>query len=621
MGVTKVTNADYAALVYGSIIVDRGGRAIYLSESVRSALKLKPGSICIPLSNLGLGNFQTIQLTSALEKVVSTGRPTSIVLSVSADGLWQWECGLTPSMVADGPVDSVIVTIMNVTSRSETSPVEGGRRDFEAVLSKTPGAMVIIGGEDFKITLVNNVARKALDIEPGELNGADFREAFHISGSLQDQIATVQKEGGASSVNIYGGRTSEGRDIFYSRMVVPIKKKDKTEISIFTNDVTASINEKMKELTADLADAKAHLEAILRVLPVGVVIIGPKGEILETNDAIGTIWGTPQISGPPSLGRPDDATEDGSVVAICRKISDEVGHGATFVSRKEAIVRADGTVGWALLSAAPLKTETSGSRGTVAAVHDITEIVKLENELRCKTEALSRSNAELQQFAYVASHDLREPLRMVSSYLELLVKKYDGQMLDATAKEYIHFAIDGADRMQQMINDLLAYSRVGTQGKMFEMVEMDDVLDTALTDLKPAIAESRPSVTREPLPVIIADKTQMLMLMENLLSNAIKFRGEEPPQIHIAARGTGTEWTFSVQDHGIGIDRKYQDRLFHMFQRLHTREEYPGTGIGLAIAKRIVERHGGRIWFESEPGKGTTFFFTIPIGRTDSQVC
>ncbi len=240
---------------------------------------------------------------------------------------------------------------------------------------------------------------------------------------------------------------------------------------------------------------------------------------------------------------------------------------------------------------------------------DITERKRLEEDLR-------RSNDELQKFAYIASHDMKEPLRMVTSYLSLLEKR-NTDKLDPTSKEYMHFALDGAQRMAGMIDDLLAYSRVETKGKEFSLVNMDDVLSLVLRDLEVSIEESSASITNEALPMIMADRSQMIKLLENLFGNAIKYRGVEAPQIHISARDDGRNWVFAVKDNGIGIDPKHKDRLFQMFQRLHTRDEYEGTGIGLAIARKIVERHGGRIWFESGPGKGTIFYFAIPIVKKD----
>ena len=267
--------------------------------------------------------------------------------------------------------------------------------------------------------------------------------------------------------------------------------------------------------------------------------------------------------------------------------------------------RRDGGQAWIQVNSSPMTDEQGRFTGTLGAFTNINERKRAEEELK-------RSNEELQQFAYVASHDLREPLRMVSSYLELLERRYSDKTLDEKAKQYIHFAVDGALRMQQMIDDILTYSRLDTRGKPFAPVDMNTALATAMSDLEAAIKESGAEIVHDALPTVEADDNQMVILLENLLSNAIKFRGDKAPKIVISARLTAGEWTLSVSDNGIGIDPSQAGRLFQMFVRLHAGTEYGGTGIGLAICKKIVERHGGRIWVLSEPGKGSTFRFTLP---------
>ncbi len=236
----------------------------------------------------------------------------------------------------------------------------------------------------------------------------------------------------------------------------------------------------------------------------------------------------------------------------------------------------------------------------------------LERRVQERTTELQRSNQDLAQFAYVASHDLQEPLRQVSGFVGLLQDRYQGK-LDADADQYIHYAVDGARRMSQLISDLLAYSRVSTGGREPSAVSCQEALDKALANLGTAISESGARVTRDPLPDLLADGPQLAMLFQNLLGNALKFRREGlAPEIHVGARREGDQWVLWVRDNGIGIPPEQFDRIFTIFQRLHARDKYPGTGIGLAICKKIVERHGGRIWVESKVGEGTTFFFSLP---------
>jgi PAS domain S-box-containing protein len=248
-------------------------------------------------------------------------------------------------------------------------------------------------------------------------------------------------------------------------------------------------------------------------------------------------------------------------------------------------------------------------------VMDLVAIKQSEEVARQAAAELARSNKELEQFGYVASHDLQEPLRMVTGFVTLLQQRYQGR-LDANADEYIGFAVEGVTRMQALITDLLAYSRVGDKVKALAPADLGAALVRALANLKTSIEEVGAVIMGDELPTVSGNPGQLTQLFQNLIGNAIKFRGERKPEIHVGAERKDGEWLFAVRDNGIGLDMKHKDRIFQVFQRLHTREAYPGTGIGLAICKKIVERHGGRIWVESQPGQGSTFYFTMPCRNT-----
>jgi light-regulated signal transduction histidine kinase (bacteriophytochrome) len=269
------------------------------------------------------------------------------------------------------------------------------------------------------------------------------------------------------------------------------------------------------------------------------------------------------------------------------------------------------------VSSTPVRDATGNILGAVSVVRDITELKKAEQALQKLTEELKRSNDDLQQFARFASHDLQAPLKTTEGFIKIFVKRYKGK-LDEKADKLLEYISDSMQEMQAIIKDLLEFSRIEIDSTHMQAVDISMSLSHALANLSAAIETNNAAITYdEMLPTVMGNKTQITRLFQNLIGNAIKFHGEKSPKIHIAVQQKDSEWVFSVHDNGIGIDPQYFGQIFDMFKRLHGKSDYPGTGIGLAATKRIVERHGGRIWVESDPGKGSTFFFTMPIMEDD----
>jgi PAS domain S-box-containing protein len=358
-----------------------------------------------------------------------------------------------------------------------------------------------------------------------------------------------------------------------------------------------------------LRETRDYLENLLDYANAPIIVWNPQFKITRFNHAFEHLTG---LEASQALGQkldilfPEESREE-SLAHIRDALA-----GQRWEAVEIPILHRDGSVRIVLWNSATLYAPEGGQAvATIAQGQDITERNQAEKQLRRRTEELARSNAELEQFAYVASHDLQEPLRMVSSYVQLLANRYQGR-LDQDADEFLHYAYDGAVRMQRLINDLLTYSRVGTRGAVLEELDSGVVLAQARENLKLAFEEHAVTLTHDPLPVVIADRVMLTQVFQNLIDNAIKFRREASPRIHVSCRREGEEWVFSVRDNGIGIAPEYHERIFVIFQKLHSKSKYPGTGIGLALCRRAVERMGGRIWVESKTGDGATFLFAIP---------
>lgn len=384
-----------------------------------------------------------------------------------------------------------------------------------------------------------------------------------------------------------------------------------TRLPETSHDELGQLAGEFNKMAQALAQQQSHLlyraEQFFSLTPDLLCTITPAGQLIDTNPAWQNILGYrhEELRGYllTNLLHPDDEE-------LTRSALQEAAAGPAERRFESRFRHKTGDYRW-LAWAVVISPQ---DRLLYAAARDITERQLAEVRLRAQAGELERSNRELEQFAYVASHDLQEPLRIVSSYVQLLARRYSGR-LDQDADEFISFTVEGVSRMKNMINDLLAYSKVGSRGREFAPVAMEGILTRVMDHLQLAIGDHDAAVTHDPLPVVQGDDLQMTQLLQNLIGNAIKFRGPTPPRIHVGVRKQDAHWLFFVRDNGIGMDPQYAERIFAIFQRLHSRDEYPGTGIGLAICRKIVEQHGGRIWVDSEPGKGATFYFTLQPGE------
>jgi PAS domain S-box-containing protein len=506
-------------------------------------------------------------------------------------------------------------------------------------------------GPNGKITDVNNSTETVTGYSRDELIFTDFSDYFtepekaregyqqvFQEGFVRDYELEIKHKNGQITPVVYNAsvyRDEDGevigvfaaaRDITERKKAEAEKQKLLENIQQFAENLESS-NEELQSTTEELQATNEELQTTTEELQTvneelrlsgnynrslieasvdPFVTIGPNGKITDVNNSTETVTG---YSRDELIGtdfsdyftKPEEAREGYKQVFL-----------EGFVRNYELEIKhKDGHLTPVVYNASVYRDENGEVIGIFAAARDITERKKAEEILKLNINELARSNEELEQFAYVSSHDLQEPLRMIGSYLQLLERRYEGQ-LDDKADKYIHFAVDGAARMQNLINDLLAFSRVTSRAKELEITDVESIYNQVLINLEVSIKENNTVITHDPLPKVMADDTQLTQVFQNLISNAIKFRGEDNPKIHIAVVRKSNHWLFSVQDNGIGIDPKHKDRIFEVFKRLHKRRNYPGTGIGLSICKKIIERHGGNIWVESELGNGSVFYFTLP---------
>jgi PAS domain S-box-containing protein len=488
---------------------------------------------------------------------------------------------------------------------------------YRGLLEAAPDAMVVVD-QHGNIVLLNVQAERQFGYSRDELFGQQikniipegFAERVLADGLRSINEALVQQIGMGIELS---GRRKDGSEFPIEIMLSPLESADGILVTTAIRDISVR-----KAAEKHLARMEGRYRGLLEAAPDAMVVVDQFGKIVLLNVQAERQFGysRDELLGQPIKNIVPEGFAERILADGLRSIEDalaqQIGMGIELSGRRK-----DGSEFPIEIMLSPL--ESAEGILVTTAIRDITARANAEAQLLKKVEELRSSNEELGQFAYIASHDLQEPLRMVASYTQLLSKRYKGK-LDSDADEFIAFAVDGASRMQLLIQDLLTYSRVGTNGKVLLEVSCEEVLRLALANLRKAIEESGALVTHDPLPAILADEMQLVQLFQNLIGNAIKYKNPGVPKVHIGAARTGThKWMFSVQDNGLGIDSQHFERIFGMFQRLHRREEYAGTGIGLAICKKIAERHGGAISVESELGKGSIFRFALSEGQKVSS--
>jgi len=480
---------------------------------------------------------------------------------------------------------------------------------YHGLLEAAPDAMVVVN-QDGAIVMLNVQAEKQFGYSPNELVGQKvkniipkgFAERLIADGTRTAAEALAQQIG--TGIELIALR-KDGSEFPIEIMLSPLESAEGILVTAAIRDISVR-----KAAERHLAQMESRYRGLLEAAPDAMVVVNQGGAIVLLNVQAEKQFGysRDELVGQKVKNIIPEGFAERLVADALRSEEDalaqQIGTGIELTGRRK-----NGSDFPIEIMLSPLES-TEGILVT-AAIRDITKRKKAEAHLLQKVEELKRSNGELGQFAYVVSHDLQEPLRMVASYTQLLAKRYKGK-LDSDADEFISFAVDGASRMQRLIQDLLVYSRVGTKTQEVLDTSSEDALQQALINLRGAIEESGALVTHDPLPTVPADEVQLIQLFQNLVGNAIKYQGPGVPLVHISAtRNINKEWTFSVQDNGLGIDPQYFEKIFGLFQRLHKREEFAGTGIGLAICKKIVERHGGGISVESQPGHGSTFRFAL----------
>ncbi|MDA1049729.1 MAG: PAS domain S-box protein [Planctomycetota bacterium] len=460
-----------------------------------------------------------------------------------------------------------------------------------------------------KIVHFNPAAEETFGYKRGEVLGKDMGELFMPAAVSARQKRNFELYRGTGAGSMLGcpvetnAFRKDGSEFIAEMTIQPVRIDGEVVFTIFLRDIS---HRKQAEQT--LRDSEALYSSLVEALPLNVLRKDLQGRITFANKMFCELTGKPRGE---LLGKTDLDLYPKELAEKYRKDDQRVLETREMIDDIEQHVE-DGKSSYVHVRKTPLLDSAGKIQGTQAVFEDVSERIQTQEELARYTNELKQSNRDLEQFAYVASHDLQEPLRSIAGYAQLLHVRLRDKLDDDT-REFLTYLSDAAKRMQGLIHGLLDYARVGRDGRLFEPTDLDALLDAKLCDLGSAIQECGAVITRDPLPTVTADPVQLGQLFQNLISNALKYRGERRPEVHIGVEQNEEVWTFSVRDNGIGIPQEQFERIFVIFQRLHGQGEYSGLGIGLSLVKRIVDRHGGRIWVESQAGRGSTFFFTLPV--------
>src|ERR1700674_1219979 len=549
---------------------------------------------------------------------IKRGRPEEVLRMAAANGRHEFH-GMRVRKGGSRFVANIIFTALrdpagnlrgfSEISRDLSESKEAGAK-YRGLLEAAPDAMVVVN-QSGEIVLLNLQAEKQFGYHRDELVGQKvkniipegFAERLIADGTRTAAEALAQQIGTGIELN---GRRKYGGEFPIEIMLSPLESAEGILVTAAIRDISVR-----KDAENHLAQMEGRYRGLLEAAPDAMVVVNQGGEIVLLNVQAEKQFGYrrdelvgQKVKNIIPEGFAERLIADGTRTAA-EALAQQIGTGIELYGRRK-----DGSDFPIEIMLSPL--ESAEGILVTAAIRDISVRKDAEKHLAQMVGELKRSNDELQQFAYVTSHDLQEPLRMVASFTQLLAKRYTGR-LDSDADEFIAFAVDGCTRMQGLIQDLLAYSRAGTNGKALRKISSENALKEALTNLRATIEENSAVVSHDSLPGITTDDTQLALVFQNLVGNAIKYRSAEVPHVHVSAtKNGGHEWIFSVRDNGLGIEPQYFERIFILFQRLHGQNEFEGSGIGLAICKKIVERLGGRIWVESQSEKGSTFNFTLP---------